>query len=384
MVSQLWVHRRLTTHTTPSRLNLLRFDLSAPIDPKRMKGRFWPENKPSRLKVWPAAFHRGKVGVLLVNLGTPDAPTAGAIRRYLREFLSDPRVIEIPKFIWWFILNGPILLVRPRKLVHRYASIWLEQGSPLMVYTLKQAQGLQDILAKRGHDVPVVAGMRYGQPSIASAMLALRDQGCDHILTIPLYPQYASSTTATVVDEVNRVASHMRDQPALRHIKRFHVHPAYINPLADQIKAFWQANGQPDKLVMSFHGLPKLCTDKGDPYCRDSYETARALAARLNLTDDQYLVTFQSRFGPAAWLEPYTEPTLEHLAQQGVKRIDVVCPGFLADCLETLEEISIECRDTFMAAGGEQFRYIPCLNDSPQWCEGLADMTREQLQGWPL
>lgn len=351
---------------------------------KRMRGRFWPEAKPTRLKVWPEPFHRGKVGVLLVNLGTPDAPTAPAIRRYLREFLSDPRVIEIPKFIWWFILNGPILAVRPRKLVHRYASIWLEGGSPLMVYTLKQAQGLKQSLTERGYDIPVVAGMRYGQPSIASAMLALRDQGCDHILTIPLYPQYASSTTATVVDEVNRVAAHLRDQPALRHIKRFQVHPAYINPLADQIQAFWQANGRPEKLVMSFHGLPKQCTDRGDPYCRDSYETARALAQRLNLSDDEVQVTFQSRFGPAAWLQPYTEPTLEMMAKNGVKRIDVVCPGFLADCLETLEEISIECRDTFMAAGGEQFRYIPCLNDSQAWVEGLTDMTLEQLQGWPI
>jgi ferrochelatase len=201
---------------------------------------------------------------------------------------------------------------------------------------------------------------------------------------VPLYPQYASSTTATVVDEVARVAGHMRDQPALRFIKRFHTDPAFIHPLGDKIAAFWQQHGKPQKLVMSFHGLPRQCVDMGDPYCRDCYETARALAQYLGLSDDAYQVTFQSRFGPAKWLEPYTEPTLQKLAQQGVTEIDVVCPGFLADCLETLEEIQVEVCETFMHAGGKRFRYIPALNDDQAWVNALGDMVLSHLQGWPI
>lgn len=351
--------------------------------------RFWPEPKrdpdrTSRFVPWPKPFKTGGVGVVLVNLGTPDEPTAPAIRRYLREFLSDPRVIEIPKLLWWPILNGPILLARPRKLVPRYQSVWMEGGSPLMVYTQRQTEGLQKIFAQRGLAIEVETGMRYGEPSIKNAMLRLRERGCEHLLVVPLYPQYASSTTATVVDEVARVASHLRNQPALRFIKRFHTAPEFIRPLGDKIAAYWQQYGKPQKLVMSFHGLPKQCVEQGDPYCRDCYETARALAAYLGLADDAYLVTFQSRFGPAKWLEPYTEPTLKKLAQQGVTEIDVVCPGFLADCLETLEEIQVEVCEAFMHAGGKRFRYISALNDDPAWIASLADMVLGQLQGWPL
>jgi ferrochelatase len=351
--------------------------------------RFWPEPKrdpdrASRFVPWPKPFKTGGVGVVLVNLGTPDEPTAPAIRRYLREFLSDPRVIEIPKLLWWPILNGPILLARPRKLVPRYQSVWMEGGSPLMVYTQRQTEGLQKIFAQRGLAIEVETGMRYGEPSIKNAMLRLRERGCEHLLVVPLYPQYASSTTATVVDEVARVASHLRNQPALRFIKRFHTALEFIRPLGDKIAAYWQQHGKPQKLVMSFHGLPRQCVEQGDPYCRDCYETARALAAYLGLADDAYLVTFQSRFGPAKWLEPYTEPTLKKLAQQGVTEIDVVCPGFLADCLETLEEIQVEVCEAFMHAGGKQFRYISALNDDPAWIASLADMVLGQLQGWPL
>jgi ferrochelatase len=351
--------------------------------------RFWPEPKRAaapapRFLPWPKPFTTARVGVLLVNLGTPDAPTAPAIKRYLREFLSDPRVIEIPKLLWWPILNGPILLARPRKLAPRYQSIWMEEGSPLLVYTQRQTAGLRRIFAERGLDVEVETGMRYGNPSIKSAMMSLRDRGCEHILVVPLYPQYASSTTATVVDAVTQVAARLRDQPAMRFIKRFHTHPSFIKPLGDKIAAYWAQNGRPQKLLMSFHGLPQQCVNMGDPYCKDSYETARALAAHLGLTDDQYLVTFQSRFGPAKWLEPYTEPTVERLAKEGITDIDVVCPGFLADCLETLEEISIEVGETFKHAGGKQFRYIAALNDDPAWLTGLADMAQEHLQGWPI
>jgi ferrochelatase len=351
--------------------------------------RFWPEPKRdlarnSRFVPWPKPFKTGGVGVILVNLGTPDEPTAPAIRKYLREFLSDPRVIEIPKLLWWPILNGPILMARPRKLVPRYKSVWMEGGSPLMVYTQRQTEGLRQLFAQRGLAIEVETGMRYGQPSIKQAMLRLRERGCEHMLVVPLYPQYASSTTATVVDEVARVASHMRDQPALRFIKRFHTDPAFIHPLGDKIAAFWQQHGKPQKLVMSFHGLPRQCVDLGDPYCRDCYETARALAQYLGLPDEAYQVTFQSRFGPAKWLEPYTEPTLQKLAQQGVTDIDVVCPGFLADCLETLEEIQVEVCEAFMHAGGKRFRYIPALNDDQAWVNSLADMVLGQLQGWPI
>jgi ferrochelatase len=320
----------------------------------------------------------------LINLGTPDEPTTPAIRKYLREFLSDPRVIEIPKLLWWPILNGPILMARPRKLVPRYKSVWMEGGSPLMVDTQRQTEGLRELFAQRGLAIQVETGMRYGEPSIKSAMLRLRERGCEHLLVVPLYPQYASSTTATVVDEVARVASHMRDQPALRFIKRFHTDPAFIHPLGDKIAAFWQQHGKPQKLVMSFHGLPRQCVDMGDPYCRDCYETARALAQYLGLSDDAYQVTFQSRFGPAKWLEPYTEPSLQKLAQQGVTEIDVVCPGFLADCLETLEEIQVEVCENFMHAGGERFRYIPALNDDQAWVNSLGDMVLNHLQGWPI
>ena len=350
--------------------------------------RFWPETKRDltrapRFIPWPEPFKTGGVGVILVNLGTPDEPTAPAIRKYLREFLSDPRVIEIPKLLWWPILNGPILMARPRKLVPRYKSVWMEGGSPLMVFTQRQTEGLRQLFAQRGLAIDVETGMRYGEPSIKNAMLRLRERGCEHLLVVPLYPQYASSTTATVVDEVARVASHMRDQPALRFIKRFHTDPAFIHPLGDKIAAFWQQHGKPQKLVMSFHGLPRQCVDMGDPYCRDCYETARALAQYLGLSDDAYQVTFQSRFGPAKWLEPYTEPTLQKLAQQGVTEIDVVCPGFLADCLETLEEIQVEVCETFMHAGGKRFRYIPALNDDQAWVTSLGEMVLSHLQGWP-
>ena len=339
---------------------------------------------PQRFMPWPAQFASGRVGVILSNLGTPDEPTAPAIRRYLREFLSDTRVIEIPKLLWWPILNGPILLARPRKLVPRYASIWMEGGSPLLVYTQRQALGVAQSLAQRGLEVEVEAGMRYGKPSLHDAMTRLVDKGCEHILVVPLYPQYAASTTATVVDEIARVAARMRNQPALRFIRRFNTDPLFIKPLGEKIAKFWQQHGQPQKLVMSFHGLPRQCVDQGDPYCRDCYETARALAEYLGLSDEQYQVTFQSRFGPAKWLEPYTEPTLKRLASEGVTSVDVVCPGFVSDCLETLEEIQVEVCEAYLHAGGKQFRYIPALNDSPDWIAALSDLVERHLQGWPV
>src|SRR5690606_20552186 len=323
------------------------------------------------------------VGVVLVNLGTPETTAPRDIRRYLAAFLSDPRVIEIPRYLWLPILHGMVLVRRPRRLQPRYEGIWMKGGSPLLVYSRRQAEGVQQALTARGLAVRVELAMRYGEPSIEQAVERLRKQGCDHILVVPLYPQFAASTTAMVVDAVAAHARRLRDQPELRFVKRFHGDPGYLDALAGRISAFWQAHGRPQKLLMSFHGLPRYSVELGDPYYRDCVETARLLRERLQLTPDQVEVTFQSRFGAARWLEPYTEPTLKALAAQGVTDIDVVCPGFVADCLEPLEEISQECRDAFIAAGGRQFRYIPALNDDPAWIEALAALADNHLQGWP-
>lgn len=325
----------------------------------------------------------GPVGVLLVNLGTPESTAPRDIRRYLADFLSDRRVIEIPRYLWWPILHGMVLARRPRRLQPRYAGIWMEEGSPLLVYSRRQAEGVQRALSQRGHAVQVELAMRYGEPSIAQAIERLRQRGCQHILTLPLYPQYAASTTATVVDAVAAHAARLRDQPELRFVKRFHDDPGYLDALSAHISGYWQAHGRPQKLVMSFHGLPRYSIELGDPYYRDCLDTARLLRERLGLAPEEVEVTFQSRFGAARWLEPYTEPTLKVLAAQGVTEVDVVCPGFLADCLETLEEISQECRDAFLCAGGSRFRYIPALNDDPAWIDSLASLADKHLQGWP-
>ncbi|WAI83137.1 MULTISPECIES: ferrochelatase [Achromobacter] len=332
----------------------------------------------------PPARAPSKVGVLLVNLGTPDTPDIPGIRKYLGEFLSDPRVIEIPRYLWKPILHGLVLTLRPKKLAPRYAGVWLKDGSPLMVYSRRQADGVRAALEVAGIDAVVELGMRYGNPSIPDAISRLRAAGCERILTVPLYPQYAASTTATVVDAVTRHAARLRDQPELRFTKRFHQEPLWLDPLAARIESFWREHGKPQKLVMSFHGLPRYSIELGDPYYRDCMESARLLSQRLSLPREQIEVTFQSRFGTARWLEPYTEPTLKALAASGVTEVDVVCPGFVADCLETLEEISLECRDAFIEAGGKQFRYIPALNDDPAWIAGLASLVERNLQGWPL
>lgn len=333
------------------------------------------ENPPPRVP--------GRVGVLLVNLGTPDTADKKDIRKYLGEFLSDPRVIEIPRYLWWPILNGLVLTMRPKKLEPRYAGVWMKEGSPLMVYSRRQAEGVARELQARGLDVEIELGMRYGNPSIPDAIAKLRKRGCDRILTVPLYPQYAASTTATVVDAVTRHAAKLRDQPELRFVKRFYDEPDYLEALAGTVERYWREHGQPQKLVMSFHGLPRYSSELGDPYYRECLDTARLLCERLSIDPKAVEVTFQSRFGNARWLEPYTEPTLKALAASGVTEVDVICPGFVADCLETLEEISIECRDAFLAAGGKQFRYIPAVNDDPTWIKSLASLVERNLLGWP-
>jgi ferrochelatase len=325
----------------------------------------------------------GKTGVLLINLGTPQAATRKEIRRYLGEFLADPRVIGIPRYLWWPILHGLILPLRPKNLVPRYRGIWMPEGSPLMVYSRRQADGVARLLTQRGMQVEVGLGMRYGSPSVAGAMSELRQRGCERILAVPMYPQYAASTTATAVDAVTAHAARLRDQPELRFVKRFHEDAGYLEAVVGCIERYWRDHGRPQKLIMSFHGLPRYSVELGDPYYQECLRTGRQLRERLGMVPEQALVTFQSRFGSARWLEPYTAPTLVQLASEGITEVDVVCPGFVADCLETLEEIQVEVRDAFMAAGGKRLRYIPALNDDEAWIGALADLVQRNLQGWP-
>ena len=324
-----------------------------------------------------------KTGIMLVNLGTPDAPTPQAVRTYLKQFLSDPRVVEMPRAIWWLILNGIVLNTRPKKSAAKYASIWLKEGSPLRVHTEKQTLLLQGYLGQRTK-APIVVeyAMRYGKPSIPQVLRKMKEQNCQRILVVPMYPQYAASTTATANDIVFAELQKMRNTPALRTIRNFHDRPGYIKALASNINDYWMKNGRPEKLLMSFHGLPQFSLDKGDPYHCECLKTGRLLAQELGLAPAQYAVSFQSRFGKAKWLQPYTASTLKEWGKQKIKRVDVVCPGFVADCLETLEEIAMECKEEFQHAGGGEYNYIPCLNDRNDWIHALTDLVLENLQGW--
>ena len=324
-----------------------------------------------------------RTAVVYCNLGTPDEPTAPALRRYLAEFLGDHRVVEIPRALWLLILHGIILRVRPKKSAAKYASVWTPEGSPLKVWTEKQATLLRGYLGERGHQVTVRYAMRYGNPSIASVLDELKVQGVNRVLIASAYPQYSGTTTASVFDAVALWALKTRQIPELRFINRYHDEPGYIAALAKKIRTHWTHHGQSEQLVMSFHGVPERTLELGDPYHCECHKTGRLLAEQLGLAKDRYKVTFQSRFGKAKWLEPYTEPSLVALAQAGTKSVDVVCPGFTGDCLETLEEINMEAREAFLHAGGEQFQYIECLNDSPDWIRALTDLTERHLQGWP-
>lgn len=298
----------------------------------------------------------GEIGVLLVNLGTPSAPTPAAVRRYLAEFLGDPSVVRIPRAIWLPLLYGIILLARPAVVAKRYGLIWTEEGSPLAVYTRRQAE----LLARRT-GWKVAYAMRYGEPRIADALRQL--QNCARRVVVPLYPQYTASTTGSVLKTLPQ---------GLEVIEEFHDHPAYIEALACRIRRYWREHGSPERLVFSYHGLPRSEIERGDPYERQCHATSRKVAAALNLADSDWVTAFQSRFGPAKWLEPYTEPTLVRLARSGVRRVHVCCPGFVSDCLETLEEIGISARQAFLAAGGTELHALPCLNDAPEWIDALA------------
>jgi len=323
-----------------------------------------------------------RTAVLLVQLGTPAAPTAAAVRPYLKQFLGDPRVVEIPRALWWLILNGIILNTRPRRSAKKYAAIWTPEGSPLKVYSERQATMLRGWLGEHGHEIDVALAMRYGEPSIPSVMQQLRARNVTRLLVLPLYPQYAGSTTATAIDQVTEVLRGWRNLPEVRWVRSFHDDPAYIDALATGIEHAWERDGRPERLVMSFHGVPRRTLEQGDPYHCECHATARLLAERLRLARDDYVVTFQSRFGKARWLEPYTEPTLRSLAGAGVSRVDVVCPGFVSDCLETREEIAIEAKAAFLAAGGRAFRHLPCLNDAPGLIDALAGLVERHVAGW--
>lgn len=338
--------------------------------------RFWPE---------PPYTHGTpqRTGVVLVNLGTPAAPTAQALRPYLKQFLSDPRVVEIPRLVWWLILNGIILNTRPAKSAAKYASVWMEEGSPLKVHTERQAKLVDGYLnAEARTDIDVAWAMRYGAPSIPDTLNALRAKGCTRILVVPLYPQFAGSTTASVMDEVSRSLQHWRNLPELRYVRSYQDDPGYIAALAQSVRDHWMMHGEPDRLVMSFHGIPRRTLELGDPYHCECHKTARLVAEALDFPAERILTTFQSRFGKAEWLKPYTQPTLEALAREGVGRVDVMCPGFVSDCLETLEEIAIECKEAFLTHGGKTFHYIPCLNERHDWIAALTAITRRHLGHW--
>ncbi len=320
-------------------------------------------------------------GVLLVNLGTPQAPTAKAIRSYLQEFLSDPRVIEIPRLVWLPILYGVVLPFRPRRIVAAYRSIWLPEGSPLLVYTRRQQQALDQVLKQHGLiSIQVEMAMCYGQPSIATALEKLCGSGVTRLVVIPAYPQYSAATTAATFDALARALGKQRYVPELRLLNGYHDDGLYIKACAERIVESRSEHGSGEKLLFSFHGLPKRNIEMGDPYRSQCYTTARLIAQELGLEWGEWLITFQSRFGFAEWLKPYTDESLRLLARQGIRSVDVFCPGFAADCLETIEEIGMQNRDFFLEAGGRRFHRIPSLNASAGHIKCLAQLTQAALR----
>lgn len=325
-----------------------------------------------------------KTGVLIANLGTPDAPTPKAVKRYLAQFLSDRRVVEFNPILWWIVLHGIILQTRPAKTAKAYEKIWRNDGSPLMYHSVAQTKAIQAQLDRRlRRPVLCALGMRYGEPSIAAAMRQLRNAGARRMLVVPMYPQYSATTTASIFDAVTLELQRWRWIPELRFVNDFYKSPGYIHALANSIQEHWQAFGQAERLLFSFHGIPQAYVDAGDPYACMCHYTARKVAERLQLTDKQWQICFQSRLGRQAWLKPYTDQVLQSLPKEGVKSVDIVCPGFSADCLETLEEIAMVDRDIFLQAGGERYHYISALNDRLDHIQALADVVTKHMQGWP-
>ena len=324
------------------------------------------------------------LGVLVVNLGTPDEPTTAAVRRYLAEFLWDPRIVELPRPLWWLILNGVILRIRPSRSAQAYREIWSDEGSPLLVYCEALSAGIETALRERGAgNIHVALGMSYGNPSIASALDKLHAQGARRVIVLPLYPQYSGTTTGSVFDAVTGELNQRRWVPEFRFINHYHDRDDYLDALADSIREYWAKEGRGDKLMFSFHGVPKQTLLDGDPYHCHCLKTARLVTDRLGLAKDEWVLSFQSRVGRAEWLRPYTDETIEELGRAGVSKLDVVCPGFSVDCLETLEEIAMQNAELFEESGGGELRYIPCLNDRPDHVAMLADLVALHAQGWP-
>ena len=318
-------------------------------------------------------------GILLCNLGTPDAPRPAELRRYLKEFLSDPRVVEIPRLLWWMILNLIILRIRPRRSAKLYQSVWTEAGSPLMLYSQGQVKAVKERLAEKYGEIPVVLGMRYGNPSMASAIKELTDQNVRDIIVLPLYPQYAGATTGSTFDAIAKTFTQLRWVPELQFINGYHKSEGYLEAICSSIRRHIEQHGQPDRLVFSYHGTPERYLKNGDPYHCFCHQTTRLVREKMGLDETQVMTTFQSRFGREPWLQPYTDKTLEQLPEDGIKHVAVICPGFSSDCLETIEEINMEGRESFIESGGEQFHYIPCLNDEPAHIDALVSILEKRL-----
>lgn len=317
--------------------------------------------------------NKPQIGVLLVNLGTPDAPTPQAVKKFLSQFLHDHRVVDMTRWLWCPLLHGIILPVRSSKVAKLYQQVWMEEGSPLMVYSQRQAAKLAEAL-----NVPVELGMTYGNPSLQTGVEKLIQAGVEKVVVLPLYPQYSATTTAAVVDGLGKALNKMRVIPAYSIVRDYFDHPLYIKALAESVKKSWQKKGQGDYLLCSFHGIPKRYADSGDIYPKHCEATTAALAKELGLDESQIGMSYQSRFGREEWLQPYTDKTLQKLAKQGTKKLDIITPAFSADCLETLEEISGECRDEFIDAGGEVFNFIPCLNDDDRHIEMMVQLVEHR------
>lgn len=322
-------------------------------------------------------------GVMLVNLGTPDAPTKKAVRHYLAEFLWDVRVVDMFRPLWWLILHCVILRIRPGKVAKAYSHVWLKEGSPLLVISQRQQQALEKKLeAQFGQKIPVSLAMTYGTPNIEQAGMALRKAGVQKILMLPLFPQFSSSTTAAVFDRSAKSLKKCPHLPEIRWVNDYHQYSAYIASLAASVNDYWAEHGRGEKLLMSFHGIPQRYENKGDPYPLQCRATAKALAEALGLSDDQWVCAYQSRFGREEWVKPYTDDTLKEWGAQGVSRVDIISPAFSADCLETLEELKIENLEIFMNAGGKDYHYIPCLNDRDDHISMMSDLVKQHTQGW--